>query len=176
MFDKSVPTRGRRGLLTDDWNVHRRKDWWRQTPLTEWRDPGPDEFWSAEPIVGYRTWGWNGSYLVGARQPWYVGEYEAGCVSGHEAPHWTCQCGIYAQREVQPDLGWLRSFDVWVLGKVELTGLVIEHRLGYRAQRAKIVQLYVHNADLVPKLEEFYCPRVRVVSFKDEEGTDEWDW
>jgi hypothetical protein len=70
----------------------------------------------------------------------------------HEVPAEGCTCGFYAMKELAPELNaFARSFGraaVWpragacvVLGRVELSGKVIEHDEGYRAERARIVEL-----------------------------------
>src|SRR5262249_30909199 len=57
----------------------------------------------------------------------------------HSAPDEACTCGFYAMKEFRfvrvPD-----GHEV-VLGKVAFAGKVIEHSLGYRAERARILEL-----------------------------------
>jgi hypothetical protein len=70
----------------------------------------------------------------------------------HSAPGEDCSCGFYAMKELHPHLVQLISFAQraqldgrvpgrFVLGQVELAGKVIEHDRGYRAERARIVEL-----------------------------------
>jgi hypothetical protein len=66
----------------------------------------------------------------------------------HRVPHERCRCGFYAMKELAPDLVVAASQPaqpgmegVFVLGRVELAGKVIEHDRGYRAERARIVEL-----------------------------------
>lgn len=70
----------------------------------------------------------------------------------HDAPGERCSCGFYAMKELHPHLLQLvafaqrhemttRSQGTFVLGRVELAGKVIEHARGYRAERARIVEL-----------------------------------
>jgi hypothetical protein len=70
----------------------------------------------------------------------------------HDAPGERCTCGFYAMKELHPHLLQLvafaqraertqRSDATFVLGRVELAGKVIEHARGYRAERARIVEL-----------------------------------
>lgn len=71
----------------------------------------------------------------------------------HHVPEEACSCGFYALKELDPDLlivarsGLPRadardgSEEHVVIGRVELAGKVIEHARGYRAERARIVEL-----------------------------------
>ena len=71
--------------------------------------------------------------------------------SPHRVPGEGCFCGFYAMKELDAQLldavtmarAAHRSGmeEVFVLGRVELAGKVIEHELGYRAERARIVEL-----------------------------------
>lgn len=107
-----------------------------------------DLYWSPTPLLGFRAWEVRG-LMQGAKRAWTTPTYEAGCVRrGKETndgnvPHTdgSCgrpPCGIYATKE--PDM-LLREF--WghrmAYGLVELTGKVVEHDHGYRAQRATAV-------------------------------------
>ena len=70
----------------------------------------------------------------------------------HRVPDEGCSCGFYAMKELDAQL--LRTAgmavqdarnngteEVFALGRVELAGKVIEHEIGYRAERARIVEL-----------------------------------
>jgi hypothetical protein len=65
----------------------------------------------------------------------------------HEAPNEGCKCGFYAMRSITSELiGAVAGGHRWeeggtVLGLVLLAGKVIEHDLGYRAERARIGEL-----------------------------------
>jgi hypothetical protein len=72
--------------------------------------------------------------------------------SRHSVPDEGCLCGFYAMKELDPQLLHTAAMvvqdarntgteEVFVLGRVELAGKVIEHELGYRAERARIVEL-----------------------------------
>jgi hypothetical protein len=60
----------------------------------------------------------------------------------HRAPDEGCDCGFYAVKDLCSLLQMLAG-DVsgFVLGRVKLAGKIIEHELGYRAERARIVEL-----------------------------------
>jgi len=80
---------------------------------------------------------------------WPAGvEAIARCESGHAAPHEDCACGIHAAREPAAVLSYLRGRDepatvTRVLGRVELWGRVIEHERGWRAERARPVEVWL---------------------------------
>ena len=59
----------------------------------------------------------------------------------NEAPGWDHTCGIYAFKEAGQIRALLIGSAPSVVGRVELSGLVIEHESGYRAERARIVEL-----------------------------------
>ena len=72
--------------------------------------------------------------------------------SQHGVPDEGCSCGFYAMKELDAqllrtagmavqDAGNNGTEEVFVLGRVELAGKVIEHEIGYRAERARIVEL-----------------------------------
>jgi hypothetical protein len=103
-------------------------------------DGEPDEETQSNPIVAWRAWRWEGGALRGVRVTWEGPELEAECETCHESPGWFCTCGIYAFKG-SPNLGSDHS-TAWVWGKVELTGLVVEHDRGYRASHARIVDLW----------------------------------
>ena len=81
-----------------------------------------------------------------------VGPDQLAAFDRHAAPDEACGCGFYAFNKLDPDL-----FDVVahhastlapdapeehvIIGRVELAGKVIEHERGYRAERARIVEL-----------------------------------
>src|SRR5918996_4743853 len=123
------------------------------------------------PLVGSRMWQGvdegdepvflpltNGSRdWVGAARGWVTAscslpdELELGPIA-HLTPGEYCVCGFYAMKELDRELlitasmaarvsATMRNEDRFVLGRVELAGKVIEHRLGYRAERARIVEL-----------------------------------
>jgi hypothetical protein len=117
------------------------------------------------PIIGYRAWRyriepqrlypltsvpawaiWNPSHRTGrtwkgASSDWVTASCRThGREPMHVAPAEGCSCGFYAFRELASSVRTSLSSDV-VLGRVELAGKVIEHDWGFRAQRARIVEL-----------------------------------
>jgi hypothetical protein len=78
------------------------------------------------------------------------------CEWGHIAPDECCTCGFYAFKDLAPELVALHEYvpdpgsgpDMRiVIGRVELAGKVIEHDLGYRAERARIAALIPVEGD-----------------------------
>jgi len=65
--------------------------------------------------------------------------------SPHTVPGEGCSCGFYAMKELSSML--VLSAPGVVLGRVELAGKVIEHNLGYRAERARIAELISIEGD-----------------------------
>jgi hypothetical protein len=119
------------------------------------------------PIVAYRMWlvDHRGSIMSPNQQltRWSVGAWvTASCrrfgehleidPPGHRAPAEGCRCGIYALKHPADCVTLLRVFGfgryrvspfdpTFATGVVELAGKVIEHELGYRAERARIVSI-----------------------------------
>lgn len=99
-----------------------------------------------EPIVAWRLWriaGGGSLESVGLPLRWPeqeavsaicpFGPYHA---SSHEAPVWSCSCGLYGVKRPEALAGALGSCGDLVLGLVSLWGRVIEAPHGYRAQFA----------------------------------------
>ena len=104
-------------------------------------EPSPRGFWSPVPILGFRMWQLAADGVYGAVRRWDGPRLEAVCRRGPGAPHEDeCRCGIYAWSDV-PGVWRARvpPLPIGVYGLVALSGKVIEHALGYRAQRAEVV-------------------------------------
>lgn len=82
-------------------------------------------------------------------------------LSSHHVPEEDCECGFYAFAELDRDLliGATRqprsispdgTEEYVVIGRVELAGKVIVHERGYRAERARIVELIPIRGSEVP--------------------------
>ena len=112
--------------------------------------PSPDPgvalgFWSPTPVLGFRFWYVFSGCLQGVRQTWLRPEMEAQCArQGPGAPHTGggCRCGIYALKASEglprPGRVRMRPGAGLALGVVALSGVVVEHELGYRAARAEV--------------------------------------
>jgi hypothetical protein len=99
-----------------------------------------------EPIAAFRMWQADesgGLHSFNGQAVWEPGKWVvARCrLHDHEAPREGCSCGVYALKQLDGLLPG--GFGSWsVLGRVELAGKVIEHSDGYRAERARIVELF----------------------------------
>ena len=78
--------------------------------------------------------------------------------STHEVPSEDCSCGFYSLKELDHAVALAAPFrfmpipgrkvDQVVLGRILLSGKVIEHDFGYRAERARIAELIpVHGSE-----------------------------
>lgn len=128
---------------------------WITTP------PEPaEEFWSPETIAGWRVWAWSGKVLKGSfEHDWPTPWMEADCVVCADPPGWDCPCGIYAMKD-----RWMlpppRPGSA-ILGKVEMSGRVVEHEDGYRASQARMTVLWVGDQETARRVALAY-PEVRV--------------
>lgn len=108
-----------------------------------WHQGGPvprrprEVHWSPDAVMAWRGWHVSEGRLVGHyQQPWQSSSHTFVCRTGHLAPDWRCNCGIYALKNPEEVSGA-------VVGLVALEGIVIEHEDGYRAEQARIVALWV---------------------------------
>lgn len=101
------------------------------------------------PLYGYRAWRLrgNGLYSFTGWRPWPTDVPKAALcwrnffpVNPHVAPGSGCNCGIYAWKNV-PSTPCSPQGMAPVWGVVELTGKVVSHSMGYRAQYAKPVAI-----------------------------------
>jgi hypothetical protein len=120
-----------------------------------------------EPIVAYRIWmvghDLNLTSLNG-QTTWPPDAWAAAqCSQPHRAPDEACTCGLYSLKleeatekappprvtsGTSPAEGWDREehegrlrWPTFIVGKVQLAGKVIEHDRGYRAERARLVEV-----------------------------------
>jgi hypothetical protein len=114
--------------------------------------PAPvPEFWTPALVVGFRMWDLRGS-LWGAVKPWDRPEHEARCLSGRgssaaDVPHTDGRCGhppcgLYCFKEPEQLIGAFglpTGSRLAVVGLVALSGKVVEHERGYRAQKARVL-------------------------------------
>jgi hypothetical protein len=104
-----------------------------------------------EPISAFRLWIAEADgrlHSLNDRSAWDPGEWTvAQCpIERHPAPHEGCSCGLYAAKERSYVLHLARRFlpgaAATVVGRVELSGKVIEHDFGYRAERARVAEVF----------------------------------
>jgi len=132
----------------------------RRVPAAKTAVEPKEEFWSPIPVTGWRAWRWHGHVLHGAMQTWPAASHTATCDSCSEVPGWSHSCGIYAvtERDNIPLFGGPAEA---VVGRVELSGLVIEHEKGYRAEHARIIEVFITSIELAGTLKARY-PNVEV--------------
>lgn len=113
------------------------------------------EAWSPVPVLGFRYWMVRGGAFLGFRQRWSEPGKDASCLTSfaqEEVPHTDGRCGppacgIYAAKVVGDLMKSMVQEQVVeqpvAVGLVGLSGKVVEHRLGYRAARARVLALAV---------------------------------
>lgn len=116
-----------------------------------------EDGWSPYPLLGFRLWIMRGSGLDGAKVTWRTPVMSAMCLTtgeGDGIPHSDGRCGrlgcgVYATKALEPLLSQHLHAQShgYAVGLVELTGKVIEHEHGYRAEQAKIVALAAVGVD-----------------------------
>jgi len=118
--------------------------------------PVPTPGARTSPICAHRAWK---IVFVGQGDSWYpalgsvtmdtiwtTAVQTAACGNRHgPAPEPACTCGIYALKPNVPTPPYARQ-GWWADGEVELTGLVVEAQLGYRAAEARLVGPLVLHA------------------------------
>lgn len=115
-------------------------------PLEEAEDE-PEEYWSDQVVEGWRVWVWTRGGLWGVQVEWPTDRLTATCQTCPEVPSWSHTCGIYAVKDPRDMFRVVRPWvtDEVVVGRVALSGMVIEHDIGYRAEHAQIVELYARR-------------------------------
>ena len=86
-------------------------------------------------------------------------------VQRHKAPDVLCTCGFYSYKDRSRSWVAFNAGDVSrALARVDLSGLVVEHQYGYRAERQRILALEVAPAlaDHVPAIRESLGVEVKV--------------
>lgn len=118
------------------------------------------EGWSPTPIVAYRMWALFHDRIEGVRQPWREPRLTARCGQGFDSedvPHTDGRCGrlgcgVYAAMD---PAALMESFAPpvdhgYVAGAVALTGKVVEHETGYRANTAEVIAVVaVHRTGVL---------------------------
>ncbi len=139
------------------WSFARRLRPSKRTPTYERRHsvPEPDDhFWSADYVVGWRAWNWDGSCLRGVHSRWQSETFEATCTHCEVVPSWDHVCGIYAVKH--PGDVHIFHGGSWIIGRVEMWGDVVEHEYGYRASHARITKLWVGDPWRAERIDEAY--------------------
>jgi hypothetical protein len=92
----------------------------------------------------------------GAESRWVVASCLTAVDHSGGVPNELCTCGFYSVRTLPLLLQLLSVFaglesgpeSGLILGRVELAGKIIEHDLGYRAERARVAELIPHEDNL----------------------------
>jgi hypothetical protein len=130
------------------------------TPWAITQPEPSEEYWSPDLIEAWRVWTWNGRVLKGSfEHDWPTHRMRADCVVCAEPPGWDCPCGIYAikDRGLLP----LPRRGCVIIGKVMLSGRVVEHEDGYRASQARITEVWADDPETTWRLALAY-PEVGV--------------
>ena len=102
-----------------------------------------------EPIIGYR------GFLAMSPSLYGICSYSLSALDNkinvskcksvsHKSPNWGCNCGFYAYKSKNLLVERIFEYSVCLVGTVELTGIVIEHEFGYRAEKMKIKNLVIN--------------------------------
>lgn len=107
----------------------------------------------AGEITGWRAWGVRLAtprtpvlYSVTHAVPWPSDTWMvADCRYDHHPPAANCSCGIYAARDRSQldDLGYADDYMLRVIGEVGLAGRVVTGTQGWRAEKARVLRLWV---------------------------------
>lgn len=132
------------------------------------RRPGPPlpEFWSPGLVLGFRMWELRGR-LYGAWAAWDRPEHVARCLrrrgaaAADQVPHTDGRCGdppcgLYCFKEPEQLLaafGMPTRNERVVAGLVALSGKVVEHERGYRAQKARVLAAAVVGRGRIVRVE-----------------------
>lgn len=112
------------------------------------------EAWSPNPFRGFRVWRIHEKAIWGNQVVWPEPRMEGRClrsIPGDDIPHSVSRCGppacgIYAVKNLDmfpPEVG-AAEVRGSVVGVVALSGKIIEHELGYRASRARVLAAAVN--------------------------------
>ncbi len=114
-----------------------------------------DERWSPTPLRGFRVWRVESGAVWGNQVTWPEPTLASRClrsIPGEDIPHSSglCgppACGIYAVKQLDMVPGSVARCEMrdTVVGVVALAGKVVEHELGYRAQRASVIALAINH-------------------------------
>ena len=107
------------------------------------------EGWSPAAVPGYRMWNVVDGQVMGAVTAWTERSKTAVClngVSGEDLPHSNGRCGppacgIYATKQPEYVYARMQRMRNWAIGLVGMSGKVVEHTHGFRAQRVSIEAL-----------------------------------
>lgn len=105
--------------------------------------------WSPAPMLGFRVWEVRDGEFHGYRVRWEHRSLAAVCGTGRnneDVPHTDGQCanppcGIYAAKDVDRLISAHPDIRSMAIGLVAMTGKVVEHEQGWRAERATVLAI-----------------------------------
>ncbi len=124
--------------------------------------------------IAAETPGWEKTAHATCLQAQFTNSIHHELLTEHEAPARSCGCGIWALKSEEAAIKAIRGLygktteKPWAYGKVLMWGRFYEHKLGWRAEYAKPVEIHlsVRDEEIAEELSSFYgCP----VEFMDEE-------
>lgn len=115
--------------------------------------------WSPVPMLGFRVWQLKNGEFHGYRVRWEHRSLSAICAGGagsEDIPHTGGECadppcGIYAAKSVDRLIASHSSagIDSMAIGLVAMTGKVVEHEEGWRAERVTVLALTFVRGDRI---------------------------
>lgn len=139
------------------------EDWLAEVQRLDAREVLGAPMWSPTQVVGYRVWQMHDRGMRGAWTTWSRPEYTAKCPKGGGVPHAgrRCSmvgsgCGVYATKSLDSlfteySIGKTTRCAIGVVG---LSGKVVEHTHGYRAERAAVIALVTSEGGVVRVIDE----------------------
>lgn len=105
--------------------------------------------WSPAPMLGFRVWELRNGEFHGYRVRWEHRALSAVCGGGRnneDVPHTDGQCanppcGIYAAKDVDRLISAHTDIRSMAIGLVAMTGKVVEHEQGWRAEHVTVLAL-----------------------------------
>ncbi len=113
--------------------------------------------WSPVPMLGFRVWELRNGQFHGYRVRWEHRSLSAVCGTGRsneDIPHTDGQCanppcGIYAAKDVDRLIAAHDDIRSMAIGLVAMTGKVVEHEQGWRAERVTVLALTFARGDRI---------------------------
>jgi len=125
---------------------------------------GRAEAWSPVPVLGFRIWKFHTGGFYGYREHWKQPSLRAYCPSTRthsEVPHTDGRCGetpcgIYAAKDVRSLLDAHGHYDMTdiAVGLVGMSGKVVEHEKGYRAEYVSVLAMALAKDNLLHMTDE----------------------
>jgi len=119
-------------------------------PWVDQQTTPPQPHWSPTSITAWKYFTMQDGKMTGRIRPWEHPHLQAVCLidasyehshpDNQPVPAWNCSCGIYAYSDKpSPSYYWDSDYGL-AIAQVELSGTIIEHDSGYRAEKAKVIR------------------------------------